>query len=529
MSGSADKDVIVNLTGGSGADTLNDGAASDGAVDSLTGGAGIDTFNISATTASTQIRDLGVGGVSDIFTVSAAANGADILVKGDYVATAATSNNKSLAAVNMLIDDGFDVNMTAATGNFGFDMDGGDTGTTLHGSAKADSIDGGNTADSLVGNSGNDTIDGDGGSDTINGGAGDDTFTYASGSTDQVAGDVIDGGTGTNVFSINAAAGGSAASSAEFDMDNISNLLTFQTTGIGDNGENQTVVFSAITETTAQTVVVDASSLNSTSDTADLVVTNNADSATTLFNITGGSGADTVAGSSGADTITGNDGADSLTGGAGADSILGGAGADTLVGGTGNDVISAAGAAATNDLTGGAGADQMTLSTGGAQDDVFFLATTKAEAATEAGTTAGTDVDFVTGSAGDTITTFVSGEDKIDFKDALLVNAKGTETDTLASIAAEGVVANTNVFVEITTAVADATMGTAITQLNGLTTSAIEIGDSFVAFQNDGTNGYLYLVTQVSTADTIAAQDVTLLGQIAGITNVADGDFTTAS
>ena len=42
---------------------------------------------------------------------------------------------------------------------------------------------------------------------------------------------------------------------------------------------------------------------------------------------------------------------------------------------------------------------------------------------------------------------------------------------------------------------------------------------------NDGTNGYLYLLTQVSTADTIAAQDLTLIGQITGVTNVADRDF----
>jgi len=80
--------------------------------------------------------------------------------------------------------------------------------------------------------------------------------------------------------------------------------------------------------------------------------------------------------------------------------------------------------------------------------------------------------------------------------------------------------------VEITTAVGDATMGTAITQLNGLTTDAVEIGDSFIAFQNDGTDGYLYLVDQTSVANTIAAQDVTLIGQLKGVTNIADGDLT---
>jgi hypothetical protein len=42
---------------------------------------------------------------------------------------------------------------------------------------------------------------------------------------------------------------------------------------------------------------------------------------------------------------------------------------------------------------------------------------------------------------------------------------------------------------------------------------------------NDGSNGYLVLVEQVSTADTIDADDVTLIGQVTGITDVADGDF----
>jgi hypothetical protein len=42
---------------------------------------------------------------------------------------------------------------------------------------------------------------------------------------------------------------------------------------------------------------------------------------------------------------------------------------------------------------------------------------------------------------------------------------------------------------------------------------------------NDATDGYLFLVEQVSTSNTIAAQDVTLVGQVTGVTNVADGDF----
>jgi hypothetical protein len=312
-------------------------------------------------------------------------------------------------------------------------------------------------------------------------------------------------------------------------MDNISNLLTFQTTGLGDNTENQTLVFSAITETTAQTVVIDGSSLDSAGNSSDLVVTNNAASTTTLFSATGGTGEDTIAGSNGADTISGGDNNDVLTGNDGDDSLVGGAGNDTLLGGVGNDIISAAGAAGTNDLTGGSGADRMTFSTAGAIDQSFYLATTGALLATEAGTTLGTDIDFVTGSRGDTVNTFVSTEDSIDFKDALLTNAGATVTAVLNSIAAGGTVVDTNQFVEITTALADGTMGAAITQLNGLNTAAVNIGDSFIAFQKDASNGYLYLVEQVSVANTIAAQDVTLIGQLAGVTDIANTDLTTIS
>ena len=71
----------------------------------------------------------------------------------------------------------------------------------------------------------------------------------------------------------------------------------------------------------------------------------------------------------------------------------------------------------------------------------------------------------------------------------------------------------------------DGSTGDAIIVLNALTTTAVAIGDSFVAFLNDGTNGYLVLVEQVSTADTIDADDVTLIGQVTGVTDVADGDF----
>ena len=316
ISGSADGDVTGLYTGGSGADTLNDGAVSTAAADTLTGGAGIDTFNITATTTTTQISDLGVGAVSDIFTVSSAANGAAITVSGNYVATAATSNNLSLAAVAMTGLDGVDINMSAATGNFGFTIDSGNTAATLQGSAKADAITGAGGNDSLVGNAGDDTITPAAGADTVVAGAGNDSIVFAG--ANLTALDSIDGGTGTDVITVPA----SATSSPDFDR--ISNLTSI--TGTNDAGDT-TVAIAAIAETTAQVITI--TSIGDTA-TKGLVITNAADSATTTFSMVGATGDDFLIGSNGADTLSAAAGADTLQGGAGADSIVAGIGVDKV-------------------------------------------------------------------------------------------------------------------------------------------------------------------------------------------------------
>jgi hypothetical protein len=220
---------------------------------------------------------------------------------------------------------------------------------------------------------------------------------------------------------------------------------------------------------------------------------------TTGLTVTGAAltGAATLTGSSGTDALTGSDQADSITGKNGGDTITGGGAADTI---TLTETVSAA-------------------------DQIVIAATTAALMATETGSTAGTDVDFAAGTVGDKIVGFTSTTDTIDFKDALVTNAIGIEADTLVTIGAAGTVTNVARFVEVTAAF-DGTTGDAITDLNALTTTAVAIGDSFIAFMNDGTDGYLFLVEQVSAANTIAAQDVTLIGQLTGVTDVANGDFT---
>jgi Ca2+-binding RTX toxin-like protein len=99
--------------------------------------------------------------------------------------------------------------------------------------------------------------------------------------------------------------------------------------------------------------------------------------------IRGFAGHDSLAGYAGRDTLYGGLGHDTLAGGAGADRLLGQSGADVIRGGLGADT-----------LVGGAGQDTLT---GGAGSDVFDF-NNLAEA----------------GLAGDLITDFVGGEDRID-------------------------------------------------------------------------------------------------------------------
>jgi Ca2+-binding RTX toxin-like protein len=248
--------------------------------------------------------------------VSSAANGAAITVSGNYVATAATSNNLSVAAVAMTGLDGVDINMSAATGNFGFTIDSGNTAATLQGSSKADAITGAAGNDSLVGNAGDDVITPAAGADTISAGAGNDSIVFIA--ADLTALDSIDGGTGTDSITV------PSGLTSSPDFDRISNLTSITgTNGAGDT----TVAIADIAETTAQVITI--TSIGDAA-TKGLVITNAADSATTTFSMVGATGDDFLIGSNGADTLSAAAGADTLQGGAGADSIVAGIGVDKV-------------------------------------------------------------------------------------------------------------------------------------------------------------------------------------------------------
>ena len=93
MIGADAASAAVNFTGGKGNDSLSSGAAST-ASSSLTGGDGNDTFTIDATGTTTKVLDLSG---NDVLILNSVAHSVTATVTADYVATAATKNNKSLA------------------------------------------------------------------------------------------------------------------------------------------------------------------------------------------------------------------------------------------------------------------------------------------------------------------------------------------------------------------------------------------------------------------------------------------------
>jgi Ca2+-binding RTX toxin-like protein len=157
----------------------------------------------------------GLGNGNDVFTISSAATGITGGVSADFTATSATLNNKNQAAGLLIVAAGIDVNMSAATGNFGYKIDGSTTGAhSIVGSSFADSLEGGAGTDTIIGGSGGDILLGAAaiddltageGADTVNPGAAadivsltettaaTDTFVMVDGDSTEAAMDVITG------------------------------------------------------------------------------------------------------------------------------------------------------------------------------------------------------------------------------------------------------------------------------------------------------------------------------------------------
>ena len=108
-----------------------------------------------------------------------------------------------------------------------------------------------------------------------------------------------------------------------------------------------------------------------------------------------------------------------------------------------------------------------------------------------------------------------------------LLNNGSAEASTLVSIANTGATADNRVFFEITTATAAGAADTAaeiVTHLTGVTLTSIASGDDVVFAVNDGTDTYLWQFTEDGSAG-IQADDLTLVGEIAGVTDIVNGDL----
>jgi Ca2+-binding RTX toxin-like protein len=188
-------------------------------------------------------------------------------------------------------------------------------------------------ADTLTGTSQDDGLRGRGGADILNGGNGNDTFSYSVG--DVVAGEQVNGGSGTDTIVVNAsndftAAALSSIEALEFDS-NIALSATFLDTQF--EGKIATLTGDDFRDTVI---------INCTNGIVDLssgltfVNWNDADDSIT---INGTAGQDILVGSSHRDTLLGGDDNDLLLGGLGNDTLDGGAGNDSLDGGLGNDTL----------------------------------------------------------------------------------------------------------------------------------------------------------------------------------------------
>ena len=314
---------VNQLFGQAGRDTLSGGGGNDGLFggeddDTLYGGGANDTLHGGA---GGDFLD-GGGGIDELYYVNSSA--------------------------------GVTVNLETGTASGGDAA--GDTFNSIEwisGSAFGDDLTGDGGVNRLLGEGGNDTLSGGAGNDLLYGGAGSDSLLGGDDNdilTGGAGGDVLDGGDGFDQISYGASASGVTVNLA---------------TGVASGGE-------AAGDTFANIEAIYGSAFGD--------------------DLTGDGNVNQLFGQAGNDTLSGLGGNDGLYGGAGSDSLLGGANDDVLNGGAGGDF-----------LDGGGGTDRLDYSNSSAGVTIDLEAGTAS-----GGDAAGdsfTDIEWVSGSAfGDSLT-----------------------------------------------------------------------------------------------------------------------------
>jgi Ca2+-binding RTX toxin-like protein len=349
--------VVLNLTGGAGADTLKGGAGNDiinggagndsivgsaGGADSILAGSGTDTIVMVAALTYADTVDGGAGndtisadaGVTDVAFMHV--SNVETLTLNDAAATTTLSsyfNTSGIATVNLAAAG------TARTVDA--------TGTT-------------NGITYVIAQAANESVDA---------GQGNDTFKV-SGTTYLTAADELHGGSGTDTLLLDNSGGAVTGTVDLFKVTSVEQFTVLNANG-GDTAgaENADAVSLTInatdnsTDNTDVTFTVSGSVITDANDSFTVDASGSTDT-DYFFSITGGAGNDTLTGGAKADTIAG---------GSGNDSLVGGLGADSLTGGTGNDVfrIATATAASTNaaydtisDFATGSDTVRITVATG---------------------------------------------------------------------------------------------------------------------------------------------------------------------
>jgi len=322
----SDNDSAHSLTGSSRSESF----IGNGGNDTINGGSGDD--RIIATSGSDGVDAYDGGSGKDTVDYSAVSNDLAVTLNGATTATVTVAGGDNDTIVNIERFTGGSGNdlITGDTlgnrlyGGGGFDTINGLGGDdAIDGDAGNDSIDGGDGNDVITGGAGNDTIDGGSNPDTITGGAGADTMiggpatgttadTFVIGSGEFEAGELVDGGGGTDIISL--------AGTADFSTGTLTRVET-----LNGSAGNETV-----TMTAAQLDAFTTIALGDGTDLLTIETTDNfvfAASAPATF-----TGVESIA-------IEDNDGAHALTGSGQADTIIGNGGNDTINGGLGDDIF----------------------------------------------------------------------------------------------------------------------------------------------------------------------------------------------
>jgi Ca2+-binding RTX toxin-like protein len=348
--GSAETDGAFEFRTGAGNDKVSGGAQADTfrgglGIDVLRGNGGDDIFRYrSAAEAAGDTIDGGIG--SDTVLLEGRFNGGLVFAEG------ALTSIERIELVSGRPRSYFAYNLTLGDGNVGW----GETllvdGTalrfgealTFYGSAVSQGrfdLRGGASNDVLIGGEGGDIIRAGLGGDTLRGNGGNDSFFFDS--VAEIAGDIIDGGSGSDRLVLNGRFN-SGVAFAGGTLTNVERIELISAPAGSFAAYNLTVQNGNLTA--GQTLVVDGAALRF----GEALSFYGHNALVGSFDLRGGASNDLIFGGQGDDTIHGGLGVDTLRGNGGADVFVYGSAAelsaDRIDGGAGTDRILLLGAMA---------------------------------------------------------------------------------------------------------------------------------------------------------------------------------------